>query len=120
MSVWVNVLVDGNYAESMAGDRRMEQTLEPQDPTIWLMVGYAYVAGHVLLKTAEGVLRERWGKRDRWELGAWDGKCISLVLERGECIRIFEVFRPARSRTLEVSGCGCKNSWMLEASSLKP
>ncbi|KAM0180729.1 hypothetical protein ACHAPF_002019 [Botrytis cinerea] len=63
-------IVENAHAEASYGDRRLEQTLEPQDPVMILFLGYIFMVIHLLLYSTY----EAWKAKivPNLKFGQWD------------------------------------------------
>ncbi|KAK6596211.1 GDP-mannose transporter [Botrytis cinerea] len=66
----ISVIVENAHAEASYGDRRLEQTLEPQDPVMILFLGYIFMVIHLLLYSTY----EAWKAKivPNLKFGQWD------------------------------------------------
>ncbi|KAF7924487.1 hypothetical protein EAE99_006435 [Botrytis elliptica] len=66
----ISVIAENAHAEASYGDRRLEQTLEPQDPVMILFLGYIFMVIHLLLYSTY----EAWKAKivPNLKFGQWD------------------------------------------------
>ncbi|KAF7869672.1 hypothetical protein EAF04_004456 [Stromatinia cepivora] len=66
----ISVILENAHAEESYGDRRLEQTLEPQDPVMILFLGYILMVVHLLLYSTY----EAWKAKivPNLKFGQWD------------------------------------------------
>ncbi|KAB8297975.1 hypothetical protein EYC80_001751 [Monilinia laxa] len=66
----ISVITENAHAEASYGDRRLEQTLEPQDPVMILFLGYVFMVVHLLLYSTY----EAWKAKivPNLKFGQWD------------------------------------------------
>ncbi|QSZ34286.1 hypothetical protein DSL72_005876 [Monilinia vaccinii-corymbosi] len=69
-AIIISVITENAHAEASYGDRRLEQTLEPQDPVMILFFGYILMVAHLLLYSTY----EAWKAKvaPNLKFGQWD------------------------------------------------
>ena len=79
--------MENAHAEASYGDRRLEQTLEPQDPVMILFLGYIFMVIHLLLYSTY----EAWKAKivPNLKFGQWDSMTSLLVRTWGWLTDIF-------------------------------
>lgn len=77
----ISVIAENAHAEASYGDRRLEQTLEPQDPVMILFLGYIFMVIHLLLYSTY----EAWKAKivPNLKFGQWDSMSSLLARTQG-------------------------------------
>ncbi|KAM3081202.1 nucleotide-sugar transmembrane transporter activity protein [Clarireedia jacksonii] len=68
--ICISVVTENAHAEKSYGDRRLEQTLEPQDPVMALFFGYIFMILHLLMYSTYEAWKTKVVKK--LQFGQWD------------------------------------------------
>jgi drug/metabolite transporter (DMT)-like permease len=68
--ICISVITENAHAEKSYGDRRLEQTLEPQDPVLALFFGYIFMILHLLMYSTYEAWKTKVVKK--LQFGEWD------------------------------------------------